>query len=215
MIKLVIFDLDGTLLNSLNDLANCGNYALRHFQFPEHPTLAYRYFVGNGMIKLMERILPEYARSEQQINQLLDIFLPYYAQHKEDHTQPYEGIVSLLRELQLRGVAIAVASNKAHQFMAPLMKRYFSDIRFAAIYGSRKGVAPKPDAQIVRDILEDTQMAAEETLFVGDTYTDILTAQNAGVASVGVLWGYRERTELEASGANFIVENPLEILSLL
>lgn len=215
MIKLVIFDLDGTLINSLDDLADCANYALRELNYPEHPTEAYRYFVGDGMVKLMERILPEEERNLLNINKLLNIFLPYYNIHKEDKTQPYPNIAELLLQLQKRGIAIAVASNKAHQFMGDIMQGYFPNITFASIYGARPNILPKPDAQIVYDILTDTQISAEETLYVGDTNTDIRTAQNGNLKSVGVLWGYRERAELEQAGAHYIIKNPLEILSLI
>lgn len=214
MIKLVIFDLDGTLINSLDDLADCANHALQQLNYPIHPTAAYRYFVGDGMVKLMERILPEKERNAQNIEKLLNIFLPYYNIHKEDKTKPYPDIEELLLRLRGRGIAVAVASNKAHQFMETLMHGYFPTIDFAAIYGSRPNILPKPDAQIIRDILSDTNISAEETLYVGDTNTDIRTAQNGNLKSVGVLWGYRERAELEEAGANYIVKNPLEILSL-
>jgi len=215
MIRLVIFDLDGTLLNTLQDLADCTNVVLRQHGFPEHPEDAYRYFVGNGIPTLIERALPDTARTPEVIAQVLADFMPYYDLHKADKTAPYSGIIELLETLQKKNIAIAVASNKTHSAMAPLLAHYFPTIKFAAFFGNRPQVPIKPHPQIVEDVLNQTGISKIETLYVGDTAVDMETAQNAGLRKIGVLWGFREKEELVSAGADILVENPEEILNYL
>ena len=215
MTRLVIFDMDGTLLDTLQDLADCTNYLLRQHGFPEHPVDAYRYFVGNGNRKLIERAIPESERSIEKIESFFQEFLPYYEIHKEDKTRPYPGIVELLEELQNQNVKMAIASNKIQEAMLPLAQHYFPDIHFDAVLGNRQGIAPKPDPAIVEDILQITGVSKEETLYVGDTAVDMQTAFAAGVRKVGVLWGFRTLEELQEAGADIIVEKPEEILQIL
>src|SRR5574344_604103 len=167
--QLIIFDLDGTLLNTLEDLYNCTNYILRKFGYPEHPREAYRFFVGNGIRKLIERAIPESARTPERIDLIFKEFLNYYEIHKMDETTVYDGIQDLLKELQSRHIKIAVASNKAHEVMDPLMRHYFPDIRFAAVLGNRKGYPTKPNPDIVFEILKMTDTLPENTLYAGDT----------------------------------------------
>ena len=215
MPKLVIFDLDGTLLNTLEDLADAANHILAVHGFPTHPVDAYRYFVGNGMTKLIERILPEGKKTPEFITPCLKEFLAYYTEHMHDKTTIYEGITEVLTHLQCRGVKLAVATNKAHVAVAPLMANFFPTIRWDALIGQRAGVPVKPDPQIVYDILAATGCEATETLYLGDTSVDMDTAHRAGVRAVGVLWGYRPRAELEAAGAEVIIGKPEELLGLM
>lgn len=214
MIKLVIFDLDGTLLNTLEDLKECTNYILRKYQFPEHPLDQYRYFVGNGITVLIEKAVPEGTPKELK-KQILKEFLAYYDIHKADVTAPYPGIVDLLEQLQERGIQIAVASNKIHDAMAPLMAHYFPTIQFLAAYGSKEGVPPKPDPQIVEDIISLTNLDHSQILYVGDTKVDMDTAHHANLKAVGVLWGFRDRDELEGANADYIISKPEELLQLV
>ena len=212
--RLIVFDLDGTLLNSLEDLADSANWVLEQHGFPTHPVDAYRYFVGDGVRKLIERILPQEERTEARIEQCRQEFVAYYKVHMEDKTSVYEGITELLAELKNRGLKIAVATNKVHVAVAPLMAKYFPNIRFDAMIGQREGVPVKPAPQIMFDILKETGCEPSEALHVGDTATDMQLAHNAGVTPVGVLWGYRPLEELREAGAKFIIEKPEELLGL-
>lgn len=214
MIKLVIFDLDGTLLNTLEDLADSCNYLLRKYGFPEHPLDSYRYFVGNGIRKLVERILPETHRQDAFIESFFQEMVAYYDLHKEDKTKPYNGMVETLEALQERGVMLGVASNKVDKAMAPLMAHYFPTIKFTAVFGQREGIPVKPDPQIVFDILEIAGVGTEEALYVGDTGVDMDTAHGAGLKAVGALWGYRDRQELIDHKADCIIERPEELVEL-
>ncbi|MBR4637488.1 MAG: HAD family hydrolase [Bacteroidales bacterium] len=213
--RLIVFDLDGTLLNSLEDLADSANWVLEQHGFPTHPVDAYRYFVGDGVRKLIERILPQEERTEARIEQCRQEFVAYYKVHMEDKTSVYEGITELLVELKNRGLKIAVATNKVHIAVKPLMEKYFPEIRFDSMIGQREGVPVKPAPQIMFDILRETGCEPSEALHVGDTATDMQLAHNAGVTPVGVLWGYRPLEELQEAGAKFIIEKPEELLRLV
>jgi len=213
--KLVVFDLDGTLINSLEDLADSANHVLLQHGFPTHPVDSYRYFVGDGVRKLIERILPEEERTDAQIEQCKAEFVDYYKIHMEDKTSVYEGIIELLKALKARGLKIAVATNKVHIAVAPLMAKYFPGIRFDSMIGQREGIPVKPHPQIMYDILKETGCQSSEALHVGDTATDMQLAHSAGVTPVGVLWGYRPLEELQEAGAKFIIEKPEELLELV
>ncbi len=215
MIKLVIFDLDGTLLNTIADLAESTNHALHLHGFPTHPTEAYNLFVGNGINKLFERALPEGKRTEENIRLIRESFLPYYGEHNMDKSQPYPGITRLLEILAKKDIHLAVASNKYHEGTRKLISHYFSHIPFIAVYGHREGILPKPDPTIVYDILHISKASKEETLYVGDSGVDMQTAQNSGVMACGVTWGFRPRIELESVNPQYIVDNPEEILKYL
>ncbi len=211
-IELVIFDLDGTLLNTIDDLGDSGNHILNKYGFPTHPIEKYCYFVGDGIRKLVKRMLPEDKREEDFIDKIKNEFIVYYDIHKADKTAPYEGIVELLETLQKNNIKIAVASNKTHDVMDELMQYYFPNIRFSAVFGQRKDVPVKPNPMIVSDILKITETDKEKTLYVGDTSIDMLTAKNADLKSVGVLWGFRTKEELLQAGAHIIIEKPKELL---
>lgn len=211
-IELIIFDLDGTLLDTLEDLADSGNYILRKYGFPEHKLDSYRYFVGDGIRKLIERILPEDKRNEEFIDEVKKEFMIYYGEHKYDKTTPYKGIIELLETLQKRTIKLAVASNKTHEIIEHVMDYYFPTIHFDAVFGQRKGIPVKPNPTIVYDILNKTNISKENTLYVGDTSIDMLTASNSGLKSVGVLWGFRTKEELLQAGADFIIEKPEKLL---
>jgi phosphoglycolate phosphatase len=222
MVKLVIFDLDGTLLNTLDDLADCTNHVLQKNVFPTHEIDAFRYFVGNGVVKLLERALPKDV-SETTFFKIHNDFMRHYEKHKEDKTAPYDGIVVTLEKLQKKGVLLAVATNKPHELLPDLMQRFFPAIKWAAVFGSRKNVPVKPNPQIVYDILDNIQTNCRDAarhvpidiLYVGDTAVDMETAKNAGLTKVGALWGFRTKEELQQAHADYIIENPLEILRLI
>lgn len=194
--RLAIFDLDGTLLNTIADLASSTNQALEACGFPVHPIEAYPMFVGNGINKLFERALPPEARTEENVLRIRTHFLPYYDEHNADLSRPYPGIPQLLEHLQAANVQLAVASNKYHRATEKLIRHYFPTIRFAAFFGQREGVPVKPHPQIVYDILSLVPVSKEEVIYIGDSGVDMQTALNAEVDSIGVTWGFRPREEL-------------------
>ena len=212
--QLVIFDLDGTLLDTVADLANATNQALEQCGYPTHTTDAYYKFVGNGINKLFARALPAEASTEENVLRIRSLFVPYYDEHNADCSRPYPGTTELLETLQTEGLQLAVASNKYQEATLKLVHHFFPTIRFAAIYGQREDVPIKPAPDIVYDILRDTDIAKEDTLYVGDSGVDMQTAMNAGVESVGVTWGFRSEEELRENKAVHIVHAAEEIKSI-
>ena len=210
MKKLVIFDLDGTLLNTIYDLAQSTNFALAENGFPTHAVAEYNYFVGNGINKLFERALPEGERTEANIARIREKFLIHYDQHNADKSRPYEGLPELLET-----ILIGVASNKYQAATEKLVTHFFPQIHFAAIFGQREGVPTKPNPQIVEDILGITNIGINETLYVGDSGVDMQTALNSKVEACGVTWGFRPIEELEQFHPAHIVHTPEEILKLI
>lgn len=216
MLKLVIFDLDGTLLNTLDDLADSCNYILQKNGYPTHPTDAYKYFVGDGIRKLIERALPlEVKQNTAKVEICLSEFLDYYALHKMDKTAPYEGMMQTLEQLQQRNIAIAVASNKVHHEVEPLLQFYFPSISFIKAVGQKKGVPTKPDPTMVLEILDETKISPKATIYVGDTSVDMQTGKNAGLYTIGALWGFRTAKELTENGADKLIYHPEEILAII
>lgn len=214
MKKLIIFDLDGTLLNTIADLASSTNYALKTLGYPTHEVSAYNFMVGNGINKLFERALPEGEKSEENVLRVRKEFLPHYDLHNADESRPYPGIPELLKALQADGKMIAVASNKYQAATQKLIAHYFPEIQFIAVFGQREGINVKPDPTIVNDILAMAGISKEETLYVGDSGVDMQTAINSGVTSCGVTWGFRPRTELEPFHPDYIVDKAEEIARL-
>lgn len=215
MKKLVIFDLDGTLLNTIADLAIATNQALAHYGYPTHSTESFRTFIGNGINKLFERALPEEERTQENILRIRSRFLPFYNEHNADMSSPYEGIKELLTELQTRGIQLGVASNKYQSATEKLIRHYFPNISFVEVLGQREGVPVKPDPTIVFDILKKANVTQEEVLYVGDSGVDMQTAIHAGVDAIGVTWGFRPRTELEAFAPKGIIDKAEELLKFL
>lgn len=215
MKSLVIFDLDGTLLNTIEDLGNASNYALRECGYPTHVMTSYPYFVGNGINKLLERALPDGARSEANILKLREVFTHYYDVHKTDCTKPYPGITELLHTLADRDVALAVASNKYQKAVEELIAFFFPEIPWCAVEGQKQDVPTKPDPSIVFEILTKRPTPKNDVLYVGDSGVDIETARRACVDSVGVTWGFRPVKELRDAHADHIVSKPSEIVELL
>ena len=214
--RLVIFDLDGTLLDTIGDIAEAVNQALEKCKFPSHPREAYRFMVGSGIMALFERALPQTERSEGNILRIREHFIPYYEAHKADLTAPYDSIVEMLETLHRRGLLLAVASNKYHQATQHLVAHYFPSIPFCAVLGHREGAAVKPSPEIVQEIMTLAEVNdPQEVLYVGDSDVDMLTANNAGVEAIGVSWGFRPRAELALHNPKAIIDTPAELLSLL
>ena len=215
MKKLVIFDLDGTLLDTIADLAESANYALKQLGYPTHDVETIRTFVGNGINKLLERALPPHEQTEENVMRMRSHFVPYYDVHNADLSSPYPGIVNLLEDLQAKGIQIAVASNKYQAATVKLVKQYFPGIDFVEILGQREGINVKPDPTIVFDILKKAKVSFEETLYVGDSGVDMQTAINAGIDAVGVTWGFRPRAELESFRPMGLIDKAKELLKFI
>ena len=213
--KLVIFDLDGTLLNTITDLANATNFALKKLNFPTHPEDAYKIFVGNGIDKLFLRALPEQYKTPEYVKKVREIFVPYYNEHNKDFTAPYNGIIDVLKNLKKNNIKIAVASNKYHEATLEVVKSYFQEIEFDVVFGHREGYLPKPDATIVLDILKICNITdKKDVLYIGDTSVDMNTAKNAEIDAVGVTWGFRSEEELKSCHPKYIIHQPEEILKI-
>ncbi|MBO4740806.1 MAG: HAD family hydrolase [Bacteroidales bacterium] len=215
MKKLVIFDLDGTLVNTIADLAYSVNIALHAKGFPMHDYDKFPYFVGNGIYKLIERALPEDSRDSETIQSVKAVFLEHYMYHNTDKSTVYIGIQELLQALNEKGVCIAVASNKVHVATVSMVRHFFPSVPFACVFGQRDGVPTKPDPTIVYDILENVGVLTSETLYVGDSGVDMQTAHNAGITAVGVTWGLRPASELKRYNADIIINSPPELLMYL
>lgn len=215
MKKLIIFDLDGTLLNTIADLANSTNYALKQCGFPQHEVDEYNFFVGNGINKLFERALPEREKTEGNILKIRKEFLPHYDLHNADCSTPYPGIPEVLEELQQQGMMLAVASNKYQAATVKLIAHYFPDIKFIAVLGQREDVPVKPDPTIVEEIISIAGVSNEDVLYVGDSGVDMQTTKNARVIGVGVTWGFRPRKELEQFNPDYIIDEAKDILNLI
>ena len=214
MKKAIIFDLDGTLLNSLVDIADAVNFVLKKNGFKEYTFEDYKQFIGNGIEVLARKALPTDI-TEEQFQKLFSEIQSSYKIRQNTRTAPYDGILELLKELNSLAVKISILSNKPHEFVGPTVERYFKDIRFELAFGSRKGVARKPNPEAVYEILETLKIEKTDCLFVGDTSTDINTGKNAGMETLGVTWGFRDFEELKNSGATFIIDKPRELLNIL
>lgn len=210
MVEAVIFDLDGTLLDTIEDLANACNYALSTLGYEVHDVDKYKRFVGNGRYKLIERILPEAKRNQEIINETLALFDQYYGEHMVDMTKPYEGVIELIDRLIDKRIKLAIVSNKPHEFTTEVAKKYFGN-SFEIVYGQRDGYPVKPDPKTVFEVVNSLEVDLKNCVYVGDSDVDIKTAKNAGVKSVGVAWGFRGQGELEKAGADYIVASVVEL----
>lgn len=215
MKQLIIFDLDGTLLNTIADLGNAANHALEKAGLPTHPASAYPRFVGNGVRKLIERVLPESMRTPDRVDAMLTDFKEYYNSHLFDCTEPYHGIPELLAGLARRGVKLAVASNKYQGAVETLIRHFFPDIPWVAVEGQKEGIPVKPDPSIVFEILSKSPTPKAEVLYVGDSGVDMETARRACVESCGVSWGFRPVQELIEHHADHIAGNTAQLLGFI
>ena len=209
----IIFDLDGTLLDTLEDLADAVNHALSQMGMPGRTIDEVRQFVGNGVAKLMERAVPT-GTDPEQTAQALAIFKDYYELHKEDKTAPYAGVVELLSALHQRGYKLAVVSNKFDRAVKDLMPRYFPGlIHAAAGEDEDNGVPKKPDPTMVHRVM--AELGAGKAVYIGDSEVDMETARNSGLPCISVTWGFRDRDFLLANGADTFADTPAEILELV
>lgn len=216
---LIIFDLDGTLINTIDDLGQACNHALSACGYPTHKIEDYPRLVGNGINKLIERALPQEHRNEETVMQLRAFFVPYYDEHNCDLTHPYDGIPELLAALKAAGHTLTVASNKYQAATEKIVAQLFPDM-FDVVLGERENVARKPDPQIVYDIVEamrrlGNEVTDKEILYIGDSLVDAETAKAAKLPFVACTWGFCTREQLLTAQANHMVDHPLEILRII
>ena len=215
---LIIFDLDGTLINTIDDLGQACNHALSACGYPTHKIEDYPRLVGNGINKLIERVLPESDRNEETVMQLRAFFVPYYDEHNCDLTHPYDGIPALLETLKQQGHTLAVASNKYQAATEKIVEKLFPGI-FDVVLGERENVARKPDPQIVWDIVEAIgrkgEEAIEDALYIGDSLVDAETAKAAKLPFVACTWGFCTREQLMTAQAHYMADHPKEILTII
>jgi phosphoglycolate phosphatase len=211
----VLFDLDGTLLDTLEDIADAGNAALAAHSFPTHPVNAYRYFVGEGVPTLITRILPSDHQDQTTIAQIAASYVSEYQKRWNAKSRPYAGIPEMLDELIRRGIRMAVLSNKPQDFTRQCVDAFLSRWHFEEVIGATTNVPRKPHPAAALTIAETMQIPPADFLYLGDTNTDMQTAIAAGMYPVGVLWGFRDRPELEAAGAKMILAHPQDLLKLI
>lgn len=215
MKKTVIFDLDGTLLNTLDDLADSTNYALSKFGYPTRTIEEVRQFVGNGVAKLIERAIPE-GKNNPNFEKCLSIFKENYAQNMYNKTAPYNGIIEMLSNLKSKGIKIAVVSNKFDLAVKELCKKYFEGfIDFAAGENEAQGIKKKPAPDTVISVLNEFNFAPEDAVYVGDSDVDIMTAKNSKMPCISVTWGFRDKKFLLENGATILINAPSEIYNHL
>ena len=215
--RAVLFDLDGTLLDTLRDLSESGNAVLEAHGFPTHPRDAYRTFIGNGMHNLVRDIFPEEHRPAEgeETEKILVEYRAAYAERWQNTTVPYPGITELLNALADAGIPIGVLSNKAHDFTLKCVDAFLSDWNWEVVLGSREGIPKKPDPAGAIEAAQVVGRDPSECWFVGDSNVDMFTAVNAGMHAVGVAWGFRLVEELQGAGAEVILETPADLLSVI
>ena len=205
--KAVLFDLDGTLLDTLADLANATNYSLEKLGFPRRTVKEIRHILGNGVVNLLTRSLPE--GKEDAIDEILPVYNEYYAAHAEVETRPYEGVLPMLDRLKEEGYGLAIISNKPDYAVQTLAKKYFPTIEFAV--GEREGIRRKPHTDTIEEAIRLLGVDRSEVLFVGDSEVDVETAINADIPCVAMTWGFRDRDELIECGAKYLADNADEL----
>lgn len=214
MFNAVFFDLDGTLVNSLFDLANAVNQVLSDYGYPTHEVNAYKYFVGDGIPKMIERALPADNATPEKIAEVKEKFMAYYSKHYIDYTVPYDGIVQLVTDLKAKGIKLAVVTNKAQIMAEKIVSELFGDL-FDCVLGMREGVPAKPDPTGIFMVMDELSVKPNECAFVGDTGMDVAAGVNAGAFPIGVLWGFREKDELIKFGAKAFAANSKELSEII
>ncbi|HUX13022.1 MAG TPA: HAD family hydrolase [Spirochaetia bacterium] len=211
----ILFDLDGTLLDTIDDISDAANTVLRRHGFPLFTSEDYRRMVGWGITELMRRCIPGERVDRQLLDSCVAEMKAEYAAHPVDRTRPYEGVIAVVRELGRRGYKLAVLSNKAHELTTIIVEKIFPADSFAVVQGQRSSIPPKPDPEAALSICATFGLKPSEMLYVGDTAVDMETALNAGMTPLGVSWGFRDRTEVVNAGARMVIDTPYELLEIL
>ncbi len=211
----VIFDLDGTLLNTLEDIGNAGNAMLTQYGFPIHSTDDYRTFVGDGVEILTRRILPEKELTQDAVNEYVSAFRKAYSKHWQIKTKPYEGISEMLDHLADLGLPLAILSNKPEDFTKKCVDKFLSRWNFEYVRGAREGIPRKPDPEVALNIADDLKLSPGEIIYAGDTSVDMKTGNAAGMFTVGVCWGFRAEKELLENGAQHIIHQPGDLIKII
>lgn len=216
MFKAAIFDLDGTLLDSVKDLENACNFALSKFNLPYVDSQNYKLLLGNGRYYMVKSIVEKYfsVNKEEIINQFLNYFNTYYKEHMLDNTKPFNEITKLLEELEKNNIVTAILSNKPDDFTKTLVSNIFKD-KVKVTYGLRDGYKAKPNPDTLLDIIDMLKLEKSDCVYIGDTEIDISTAKNANIKSIGVLWGYRSKSLLEQEGADYIASSVKELKDII
>ena len=211
--KAVLFDLDGTLLNTIDDLTDSMNAVLKRSGFPEHEAETFKYFVGDGMEDIVRRALPEEHRDSKAVDEGMEAYSREYQDRYARKTRPYDGIQALLDGLTFQGIKMAVLSNKPHDFTVKMVDQLLSDWTFEPVFGVRPSVPKKPDPSAALEAAGLLRVEPKDILFLGDSDADMMTAQSAGMYAVGALWGFRTAEEILAGGARVLVKSPADILA--
>lgn len=215
MNKAIIFDLDGTLLDTLEDIAISANFALTTLGFNAEATEKYRYFVGEGVFKLFENIFSQTPQTQDVIQQAVSLFESHYSKQFNQNTKLYDGVSKMLTFLQTRGFKMAILSNKPDSFTKMCAVKYLRSWNFDVVFGAREGVPRKPHPKGALDISALLDIAPDRCYYLGDTMIDMQTANNAGMIALGALWGFREENELREHGAKYLIKSPSEVIKLL
>jgi len=214
MYKIAVFDLDGTILNTIGDLHAAANYALNTLGYPECGLDEFRNFIGNGQRMLIKRCLPKSAQDDETVQRIIDIYAPHYAQHSAERTTVYDGVYEAIKKMREAGMKIAVLSNKPHAPTLALAEKFFPGMIDAA-FGQRDYIPHKPDPAGLFMILDSFKIPPEECIYIGDSDVDMLTAKNAGVDAIGVTWGYCTKDEIKSAGGRVIIDEPSQLLDLV
>ncbi len=213
--KAVIFDLDGTLLDTLKDIADAANRTLTQYGYPTHPHTAYTWLVGDGARELITRALPEQHRHDDTIEACVAGFISDYNSNWDAATKVYPGIIELIHKLHRREIKLSVVTNKPHRFAKVMIDRYFDGITFDPILGQQDHIPKKPHPQQALAAAEQNDVKPSECIFIGDSAVDMNTAQRAGMTPVGAAWGFRPVQELVNAGAWKVIQNPLDLIGLI
>jgi len=215
MNQAIIFDLDGTLLDTLEDIAISANFALTTLGYQAHESEKYRYFVGEGVFKLFENIFASNPQTQETIQKAVALFESHYAKQFNQNTKLYDGISKMLTFLQKRGFKMAILSNKPDSFTKLCAIKYLREWKFDVVYGAREGIPRKPHPKGALDIVDILHVKPDVCYYLGDTMIDMQTANSAGMIALGALWGFREEAELREHGAQHLVKTPSEVIKLL